>query len=239
MDLRARDAPSPARPEPPAQGPATRAIRVLIGALIAVQALIALVNFSPLVDSYAIGEILDVNRESTAVVWFTSALLWTIALFCGYAAAVNWSTGEPKGTRIGWLIIASGFVVLSVDETSQLHERVGEKVSDFVHVPFLPSLYSWVLVVAPIALAGAVWMVRWFVRTIGLRCPTTKLVIAAVGLWTLVPVLETLDPTLSAPDWLIILEETCETMGGTLFLAGVLVHLRDRGWLALPQPTDA
>lgn len=217
----------------------SRAVRGLVGGLVAVQALVALVNLSPLVDGYTIGEILDVNRESTAVVWFTSALLWTIALLAAYAAAANWSAGARGRTWLGWLVVAAGFALLSVDETAQLHERVGEKLSDFVQVPFLPSLYGWVLVVGPIALLGALWMVRWFVTTVGLNTLTTRMVVGAVTLWVLVPGFETLDPTLGAPDWLIVAEETCETMGATLFLAGELYYLRDRGWLRLPTSSGS
>lgn len=226
------------RPGRAASRPATRAIRGLTAGLIVLQVAIAGVNLSPLVDRFAVGELLDVNREASAVVWFTSALLWTIALLAAYAAATGRSAGSPRSIWVGWTIVAAGFTLLSIDETAQLHERVGEKVSDFWQLPFLPGLYSWVIVVAPLALAGALWMIRWFGNTIGFRSPTTRLVIAAVGLWVLVPGFEMLDPSLGSPDLLIVIEETCETMGATLFLTGVLLHFRDRGWLRLPADED-
>jgi hypothetical protein len=132
-------------------------------------------------------------------------------------------------------VVAGGFVLLSVDETSMIHERIGDKVSDFVDVAFLPDLYSWVLVVAPIALLGALWMLTWIRSTVGLNSSTARLAILAVGMWAVVPVLEALDPTLGGPAPLIVLEETLETAGATVFLAGMLLYLRDQEWLRLPE----
>ncbi|MBU1226083.1 MAG: hypothetical protein KJ698_02555 [Actinobacteria bacterium] len=213
----------------------SRIIWSLVIGLYVVQAVIAIVNLTPIVDHLTLGQILDVNREGTAFVWLTSMMLWTIALLAVYAAASMRSIGSTRGAWLGWLVIGAGFAVLSVDETAQLHERVGDKVSEFITIPGLPDLYAWVLVVAPIALIGAFWMLKWLGSTVGLGSTTTRLAIAAVGLWVLVPVLEAFDPTLGAPRLLIVAEETCETVGITLFLTGVLVFLRDRGWLRLPS----
>lgn len=222
----------------PSWASANRSIQWLIVTLLAIQGAIAVANLTPIVDTITIAEILDVNKEATAAVWLSSAMLWTIALLAAYAAVCDRATGAVRRAWVGWLVIATGFMILSIDETSQIHERIGDKVSDFVQVPFLPELYSWVLVVAPIALLGAIWMLRWISSTVGFRSLTTRLAIAAVALWVLVPGFEALDPTLGAPAWLIVLEETCETLGATLFMAGMLVYLRDRGWLRLPITTE-
>jgi hypothetical protein len=208
-------------------------IRTLVISLLVLQVGIALVNLSPIIDS-SVGEILDVDEEATAIVWLSSTLLSTIAILGIYAGAANWSVGAPRRSWMGWLVIAAGFLLLSIDETSQLHERAGEKFSDLVQIPALPGSYGWVAVVAPAALVGAVWMLKWLGETVGFGTPTTRLATMAVGLWVLVPVLEAFDPTLGGPRLLIVAEETFETVGTTLFLAGVLIHLRDRGWLQLP-----
>ena len=230
-DHRQIDLPTPL----PRRDSATRGIRALVIGLLLIQAVVALLNLTPFVEQSAVGEILNVNREATAIVWLTSAMLWTIALLAVYAAAANWSIGVSRRGWMGWLVIAGGFSLLSVDETSQLHERIGDKFSDFVQVPFLPHLYSWVLIVAPIALIGAIWMLKWISATVGSRSTTTRLAAAAVGVWVLVPGFEMLDPTLGAPDWLIVAEETCETLGATLFLAAMLIYLREKNWLRLPK----
>lgn len=91
------------------------------------------------------------------------------------------------------------------------------------------------LVVAPIALFGALRMIKWLGSTFGFRSTTTRLAIAAVGMWVMVPVFEALDPRLGAPRLPIVIEETCETVGITLFLTGMLVYLRHRDWLRLPS----
>ena len=226
-------------PGPAGRDPASRAIRLLVIGLLSIHAVIALVNLTSLVDDTTLGKILDVNREGTAFVWLTSAALWTIALASLYAAAANRSTGSPRRAWAGWLVIAAGFALLSLDETAQLHERVGDKASELIRIPGLPDLYAWVLVVAPIALLGALWMLKWLGSTLGFRSTTTRLSMAAVGLWVIVPVLESLDPSLGGPRPLIVLEESLEMVGIVLFLAGVLLYLRDRGWLRLPAGTMA
>lgn len=66
------------------------------------------------------------------------------------------------------------------------------------------------LVVAPIALIGALWMLKWLGSTVGFHSATTRLSMAAVGLWVIVPVLESLDPSLGGPRPLIVVEETLE-----------------------------
>ena len=73
--------------------PTTIAIRRLVAGLIALQLLLAAANFTWLVDDTAAGEIFDLNRESNLIVWFTSMLLWTIALLAAYAGIANWSSG--------------------------------------------------------------------------------------------------------------------------------------------------
>ena len=125
-------------------------------------------------------------------------------------------------------MVAGGFVILSVDETAQIHERIGDKVSHLGDVSFLPDLYSWVLVVAPIALLGALWMISRMRSTVGMRSPTARLAVPAVAMWAVVPVPESLDPTLGGPDLRMVIEETLETAGATTFLAGMLLYLSDR-----------
>ena len=188
-------------------------------ALLAIHGLIATINLSPLIDSYTVGVVLDVNLEGTAVVWLSSATLLVVAGLAAMAAAES-----PQGTRRrGWLFIAAVFVAASLDETASLHELAGEKAARLVEIDWLPSLYTWVAVVAPLALVVAVWMLRWF-RSNLTRVPA-RLVLMALALWVAVPVLEALDPALGGPRLLIVIEETFEGVGEALMLAAMLLHL--------------
>lgn len=201
--------------------PAARRLPLLVaGAMSAIHLVVAAVNLSPLMDSYTVATLLDVNHENTLVVWLSSASLLAIAAVataCGFGAAAQ------SATRRGWWIIAAGFVVLSADETASLHERAGEIASRLLEVDWLPSLYMWVIVVAPIGLAFAVWMLRWFGRTLGWRSLSGRLATLAIGLWLMVPIFEALDPTLGGPRLLVVVEETCEGLGMAAMLAAMLL----------------
>lgn len=194
------------------------------GTLLAIHGLIAAINLSPLIDSYTVATLLDVNREGGAIVWFSSASLLAAAMLAGVAAVV-----ASCPLRTGWWLVTAAFVVLSLDETASLHEMAGEKASRVLEVSWLPSLYVWVIVVAPVAFAFAVWMLRWFGRTLGWRSPSGRLVMTAILVWMTVPVFEALDPALDGSRWLVTGEETVEGVGQALMLAGLIAHLRHRG----------
>lgn len=193
--------------------------RSVAAVLLATHALVAAVNLSPLIESYSVATLLDVNREGTLIVWLSSATLLLIAaLACGGAMT---SAGLD---RRRWWVVAAGFVVLSVDETASLHERAGEIAERVFEIEWLPSLYLWVIVVAPAAFVFAVWMLRWFGRTMGWRSGPGRLAACAIGLWICVPVLEAMDPSLGGPRLLIVVEETLEGVGEALFVWALLSH---------------
>jgi hypothetical protein len=204
----------------------------LVIALAAVQAVVAAVNLSPLIDRYTVARLLNVNGEANLVAWLSSAVLLAIAGGAAVCAAADRDTGGPRRLWTGWAAVSAFFVVLSIDEAAALHELVGEKVHRFLDVDALPSLYTWVLVVAPVGLVAAVLMIRWFARAVGLGTPTGRLALTAVALWLMVPVLEALDPTLGGPMLLSVVEESLESLGEALMLAAVLLYLGTPGRLS-------
>lgn len=201
-----------------------------IGAsLFTVHVVIAAINLSPLIDSYAVAAVFDMNAENTAATWLSSTLLTVIAALFGFGAWVAHQQGRPTRVLAGWMAIAAGFLVLSADETASLHELAGEKAAPILEIEALPSLYTWVIVVAPIAAIAAVWLIRWFGRTFGWRTDAGRLAVLAVGLWMCVPLLEALDPSLGGPRLLIVVEESFEVVGETLAIVALLMHFRARG----------
>ena len=52
----------------------------------------------------------------------------------------------------------------------------------------------------------------------------------AFGMWLMVPLLEAVDPSLGGPRWLVVIEETLETVGETLMLAALVGYMRLRDW---------
>lgn len=61
----------------------------------------------------------NINYERSALTWFSSIQLWTIALTC------LWIAWRTSATRIWWAL-AGAFFFFSVDERFQFHERVRE-----------------------------------------------------------------------------------------------------------------
>ena len=72
-----------------------RVVGLVIG-LAAVQALIAAINLSPLIERYAVAEILDLNAEATLPAWLSSSLLFSIAA----AAAAGGASDDQIGKAL-------------------------------------------------------------------------------------------------------------------------------------------
>ncbi|MEK7252920.1 MAG: hypothetical protein AAB198_06715 [Actinomycetota bacterium] len=212
----------------------TRAVALrVVGVLLVGHVLIAALNLSPLIDSYTVSLLLDVNLEGTMVVWLSSATLLVIAAL---AFLAGWRASAESRVGAWWRVIGAGFVLLSLDETASLHERIGEKAARVLEVDWLPSLYLWVIVLGPIAMLAAVWMLRWFGGTLGWRSVQGRLATVGIALWMAVPVLEALDPTLGGPRLLVVIEETAEGFGEALMLGALLLHLAARRAPVEPAP---
>jgi hypothetical protein len=215
----------------PKSNPAIRSAAIVVAALGLVQAAVAAINLSPLIDHYTVASLIDVNGEANLTAWLSSAVLLVTAAGAGLAAVADRAAGASRRRWLGWALIAAFFVLLSVDETAGLHELIGEEAHRLLDSEALPSLYTWVLVVAPVGMAAAFLMARWFAKTIGLSSAPGRLAVAAILLWLAVPALEALDPSLGGPALLSVIEESLESAGEALMLAGVLVYLGTPGRL--------
>jgi hypothetical protein len=202
-----------------------RRVFAAMAVLAGVEVLVALINLTPLIDRYAVGRVLDMNGEANAVAWLSSTLLLGIGLLAGFTAYLGRGAG-----RVRWAIIAGFFVLLSLDETASLHELAGELASRVAEVEWLPSLYMWVIVVAPFAAVFAIWMIRWIWGEFGPGSTEARMALVAVVLWLAVPVLEAVDPTLGGPRALIVVEESLEITGEILMLGALSLHLISRGF---------
>ncbi|MCU0280555.1 MAG: hypothetical protein MUE66_01705 [Acidimicrobiia bacterium] len=235
---------APAAPRTaPQSNPAVRPAAIVVAALGLVQAAVAAVNLSPLIDHYTVAALVDVNGEANLTAWLSSAVLLVTAAGAGLAAVADRTAGASQRRWLGWALIAAFFVLLSADETAGLHELIGEEAHRLFDFAALPSLYTWVLVVAPVGMVAAFLMARWFVKAIGAATASGRLAIAAIALWLAVPALEALDPTLGGPAVLSVIEESLESAGEALMLAGVLVYLGGPGRLTalarrVPAPEE-
>jgi len=187
-----------------------------------ITAILVAINISPLIDFWAVSWLFELNAESNAAVWYSSTSLLLISLIALDLAV------QPRPDAKSWGLVAAMFAFLSLDESASIHELVGYQFSERVaHIDALPGLYAWVAVLAPVALVAAILLGRWLMRQAGPGTPERRLGLAALCVWTLVPVAEFLDPLLGMPRALVVLEESLELIG-LAFMLGAFVQLHAR-----------
>lgn len=242
-------------------------IRTLVGCLVAFQLLLALVNLPlmysdqrenehvamqeaagrPLAAPAAVTPPMlrstvaflkrqvDLDREDNLATWFPTVQLAVL----GFAALLL----RLVRRRAGWLWIGLGFLYLSADEMAQIHEWVGVRLDALGwHLGAMHAPYAWVLLLGPLFLGFALWMIRFVWRETRAELRLRGVSIVAVALLILVLPVELigghLQGTLFHPPRIeVIIEETLETMGETL-LIGVFLTLASRE-LALRRPASS
>ncbi|RLL66088.1 hypothetical protein [Streptomyces sp. Z26] len=108
----------------------------------------------------AIRTFVNVDVEGNLPTWWNSALLLAVAGMALVAALLSGRDARPG--RLSWLGLAAATAVLSIDESSELHERLGEVGKSWkswagVSLP----THAWVLPGALLAVAGTVCAVLW------------------------------------------------------------------------------
>ncbi len=208
--------------------------RRALGLHLAITAILVAINISPLIDSWTVSYLFELNAESNAAVWYSSTTLLLISLIALDLAV------QPRPDARSWGLVAAMFAFLSLDESASIHELVGHLFTEHVaSIDALPGLYAWVAVLAPVALVAAVLLGRWLMRQAEPGTPERRLGLAALGVWTLVPVAEFLDPLLGMPRPLVVLEESLELVGMAFMLAAFIqLHTRLTLRHAPSQPAD-
>lgn len=173
---------------------------------------------------------LNLGSENVAAVWYSSMLLFSVALAmvgCFLVDRRNGSAATASLTDYGWLACAAVFVLLSLDELGSLHERIFFISS----MPRVAGLHGWTSVLAvPIAVvaAGLLWFAAVRVR----RHPLAAvLVVSGIVLFLSIPIQEHLEVARyygegaeRRPPWMFVAEEGSELFGALLFLAGAFVY---------------
>lgn len=175
---------------------------------------------------------LDLRAEFRVSVWYSSALL---LLNGGMALLVGFTRTKvklhPVLYRSVWIGVASVFIYLSVDETLELHERVGRWFnSDVVAVPAMIEVYAWVLALLPlIALFVAVVVVLIRHVLVANRL-SRRLATAALTCWLGVIVAETVEAQMMRLNIYRsiegTIEEGLEIAGSSLFFVAFCEFLR-------------
>jgi hypothetical protein len=89
----------------------------------------------------------DVDQEKSLATWWASATLAALGV-------LTWFVGQSRpntsfGERLGWWLLAFGFLFLSVDESCMLHERIGGKTDIGVDTSF--EYARWIVLWLPLA----------------------------------------------------------------------------------------
>ena len=124
----------------------------------------------------------DVDQEKSLATWWATVTLASLGVLA-------WFVGQKRtmtsfGERLGWWMLAFGFLFLSVDESCMLHERIGGKTALGVDTPF--EYARWIIVWLPVMglFGGFIFWKMWrgSKRTvIGLTLGAVVFLAGAVG----------------------------------------------------------
>lgn len=168
----------------------------------------------------------DIGKEASAVTWWTSIMWSFAALLC----LLEFGRKATK-LRYYWLAIAVGSLLLSLDESVQIHERFSAPAGNFFGNPGGIFAASWVLAAIPIVIvcfAGLMPFLRALPRrtAAGLFLSGAVFVTGSVGMEMVFAYVSVYSP---ASTWLILtltwIEESLEMIGVAMFCTTVYGHL--------------
>ncbi|MFO0775754.1 MAG: hypothetical protein U0172_13925 [Nitrospiraceae bacterium] len=175
---------------------------------------------------------IDLGRENNIPTWFATSMLLLCAGLLGLVSAVAIRAAEPY--RFHWLVLAAGFLLLSLDEAASLHEALGRHLEHRASTAMIAhdgSLLPMITVagVVGISFVGFLWRlpntIRWMMVVAGLLY-----VGGAVGMEMLEAQEEFITGSESTPKYfvMVLIEECLEMSGLTLFFHTLVRHLQDR-----------
>lgn len=180
--------------------------------------------------------LLRLDAENTLPVWYSSTQLIACALLL-FLQALQ-ARAERSKQQAGWLLLAFGFIYLSMDETASIHEILIDKLKLVFYTGGVFT-FGWVLVAIPAVIVVLLMLSRFILRLprgtrILFLVSGTIYVFGAVGLEMMgAPIFEARG--VDAPDYVavVVTEETLEIVGISLFLTALLLHARReaQSWL--------
>jgi hypothetical protein len=221
--------------------------KALLAALVAVDVSLVIAHLAAVHvvgGEHGVGELFNLDAEQNVPTWFSTVQLAAVALLCIACSAIeNRLTTRRLADRLGWLTLAGLFVVLSVEESVGLHERVS---SDTNLVPVLNRVfggeaplvrnvfghgyrYSWVVFYAPLILLAVIFLLRFATRHFRPQPHVRGALLTGTCLFILVIIAEALSKSQDEHprllNMLMIGEEFTEMLGATVFAFGFLMYL--------------
>lgn len=178
----------------------------------------------------SIGYLFNLSAEMNLPTWFSICILLLVSVFTLPIALDYRRSGEPS---LGWWGIFLVFLLLSLNEESDLHGALSGLVKDPAAFGLHNALFSWVIPGAVIVLVFGALYLRWIFR---LPKRTRWLIIASGTVYVVgALVMEAVgglvaDKTYLTPGYLVVstLEESLEMTGTALMIYTLLDHARQR-----------
>lgn len=213
-------------------------VRAAYWAIFAVDAILIVVTFFWELDvamPRGAGQ-LDLRAEARAAVWYSSMLLMlngVMALVVGFTATTARSRVSSAAYRAAWLAVAAVFAGLSLDETLEIHERIGRWFhAEVMAVPALIDVYAWVLVLLPMIALFVMVVIVLIRQVLAANRLSRHLASAALACWIGVIVAETVEAQMmriqNYRSVMGTIEEGLEIVGASLFLVAFCEFLRRR-----------
>ncbi len=205
----------------------TKIILSLIGIEIMFVAIYA-IDFVNVHPSWQFCELFDLDRESNIPTWFSTFQLLMIGLI-SLSVCIQKNYSLPP-SKAGLLTFGAGFIYLSIDEASAIHEKITYTFHDNLLVPYFDGVHGiWIVVYGAIGLT----LLTIFHRDViavwkSLRRESIIFIvgiiiylIGAAGAETITFFhIDKSNPTLYTME--VIFEEFFEMLGASLLLCGTL-----------------
>lgn len=207
---------------------------LIVGVLVALSVGTSVLSFAPITDPFlgkardTVVRLLWLDGEANIPTWYSASLL----LLCAFLLAIIAWAHRQRDTvyDVRWLILAVVFVLLSLDETAQLHELAIVPLRDRFHpTGFL--YYAWIvpagICAAAFALAYVSFLARLPRRTARLICLSGALYVGgAIGMEALSGELASLHGEHNLGYHAIItVEELLEMVGLVVFIYTLLDYI--------------
>ena len=235
---------------------ANRFTRRLFWGLLCAELLLVLfdtvVTYGRLTDSRHLRDLFNITREDSIPNWFASMLFLLISLAVWQIYFHNRGRLTPRWREHAWGLVAAGFLFLSLDDGSRLHERMGGWAkatfgdSENLAGALLDSTpsYAWHVTMGPLFAIGGL-AVLFFCWDQLRASAQWRLFLLGVGLFVGAQVLDFLEGTDSVVESVRAalevktydvthlsksVEEFIEMFGQTLMLIAFIRHLGHLGW---------
>jgi hypothetical protein len=175
---------------------------------------------------------IDLNGEASVPAWFASALMLGAVFLLLVQHHRSRAARSPD--TAAWLLLAVGFLLMSLDESAGFHERVSQALINWLK-PGGIFAYAWVIVAIPLV-AGLAVVFLPFLRRLPPQSRNRMVLAGAVFLAGAIGMemvgayfFDRTPPNLLMLSVAIVLEESLEFSGLCLFIIALLRHLADGG----------